>query len=102
MDITYAAGTDLTGVTADSYTLYDRGFNNPEFGEVEITGASVDGNVVTLTVDQGTDKVTDRSRETYGTLCTSSSWYVDSEGNVHYGDTQTNRRPGHHHLPQHH
>lgn len=89
VDITYAAGTDLTGVTADSYTLYDRGFNNPEFGEVEITGASVDGNVVTLTVDQGTDKVTDRSRETYGTLCTSSSWYVDSEGNVHYGDTQT-------------
>ena len=80
VDITYAAGTDLTGVTADSYTLYDRGFNNPEFGEVEITGASVDGNVVTLTVDQGTDKVTDRSRETYGTLCTSSSWYVDSEG----------------------
>ena len=89
VDITYAAGTDLTGVTADSYTLYDRGFNNPEFGEVEITGASVDGNVVTLTVDQGTDKVTDRSRETYGTLCTSSSWYVDSEGNIHYGDTQT-------------
>lgn len=23
VDITYAAGTDLTGVTADSYTLYD-------------------------------------------------------------------------------
>ena len=30
------------------------------------------GDVVTLTVDQGTDKVTDRSRETYGTLCTVS------------------------------
>ena len=89
VQVTYKPGVNVSGVTADSYTLYDRGFNNPEFGEVEITGASVDGNVVTLTVDQGTDKVTDRSRETYGTLCTSSSWYVDSEGNVHYGDTQT-------------
>ena len=89
VQVTYKPGVNVSGVTADSYTLYDRGFNNPEFGEVEITGASVDGNVVTLTVDQGTDKVTDRSRETYGTLCTSSSWYVDSEGNIHYGDTQT-------------
>lgn len=89
VEITYEEGTDLDGVNADCFTLYDRGFNNPQFGKVEITDASVDGNVVTLSIDQGTDKVTDRTRETYGTLCTSANWYVDSEGNVHYGDEET-------------
>ena len=81
--ITYEEGTDLSGVTLADYAVYDRGFNNPDYGQLELTDISVSGNVVTLYTDLGTDKVTDRSRETYGTLCTSSNWYVDSEGIIH-------------------
>ena len=81
--ITYEEGTDLSGVTLADYAVYDRGFNNPDYGQLELTDISVSGNVVTLYTDLGTDKVTDRSRETYGTLCTSSNWYVDSEGVIH-------------------
>ena len=81
--ITYEEGTDLSGVTLADYAVYDRGFNNPDYGQLELTDISGSGNVVTLYTDLGTDKVTDRSRETYGTLCTSSNWYVDSEGVIH-------------------
>ena len=81
--ITYEEGTDLSGVTLADYAVYDRCFNNPDYGQLELTDISVSGNVVTLYTDLGTDKVTDRSRETYGTLCTSSNWYVDSEGVIH-------------------
>ncbi len=81
--ITYKVGTDLSDVSLSDYVLYDRGFNNPDYGKVELIDADVDGNVVTLYVDQGSDKVEDRTRETYGTLCTSANWYVDSQGVIH-------------------
>ncbi len=91
VEIVYKSGTDLTGVKLTDYAVYDRGFNNPEFGAMKITDISVEGNKVTLTVDsQTTDKVTDRSRETYGTLCTSSAWYIDTEGKLHYGSEEKN------------
>ncbi len=86
VDITYAEGTDLSGVQLSDYTVYDRGFNNPEFGPLNLCGISVNENVVTLKVDEGTDKVEDRKRETYGTLCTSSAWYIDKEGTLHFGE----------------
>ena len=86
VEIVYKNGTDLSGVKITDYTVYDRGFNNPEFGTLPITDISVEGNKVTLTIDsQNTDKVTDRSRETFGTFCTSSAWYIDTEGKLHYG-----------------
>lgn len=85
VEIVYNDGTDLSGVQLTDYAVYDRGFNNPEFGAMPITGINVEGNRVTLTIDyQISDKVTDRSRETYGTLCTSSNWYIDTEGNLHF------------------
>ena len=84
VEITYQPGTDLRDVENGTYTVWDRGFNNPEFGKLKITDTQVDDNVVTLIVDEGTDKVTDRTRETYGTLCTSSNWYIDNKGYVHY------------------
>ena len=85
VEIAYKPGTDLSGVTAETYQVYDRGFNNPIFGTLKVSGVSVAGNVVTLTMDEGTDKVTDRSRETYGTLCTSSNWFIDFDGDLYYG-----------------
>ena len=92
--ITYEEGTDLSGVTLADYAVYDRGFNNPDYGQLELTDISVSGNVVTLYTDLGTDKVTDRSRETYGTLCTSSNWYVDSEGVIHCDDPVNGEEAG--------
>ena len=86
IDITYAEGTDLSNAKLEDYTVYDRGFNNPEFGPLKLTELTVNGNVVTLTVDKETDKVEDRKRETYGTLCTSSAWYIDKEGGLHFGE----------------
>ena len=95
VEIVYKDGTDLSGVKATDYAVYDRGFNNPEFGALTITGIAVEGNKVTLTIDsQTTDKITDRTRETYGTLCTSSAWYVDSEGKLHYGSEETTDKLG--------
>ena len=92
--VTYEAGTDLTGVSLADYAVYDRGFNNPDYGQLELTDISVSGTVVTLYTDLGTDKVTDRSRETYGTLCTSSNWYVDSEGVIHCDDPVNGEEAG--------
>ena len=92
--VTYAAGTDLSEVSLEDYAVYDRGFNNPDYGQLELTDISVSGNVVTLYTDLGTDKVTDRSRETYGTLCTSSNWYVDSEGVIHCDDPENGEEAG--------
>lgn len=92
--VTYKAGTDLSGVTLNDYTIYDRGFDNPDFGEITLVDISVSGNTVTLYADQGSDKVTDRSRETYGTLCTSSKWYVDSQGVIHCDDPQNGEEAG--------
>ena len=92
--ITYEEGTDLSGVTLADYAVYDRGFNNPDYGQLELTDISVSGNVVTLYTDLGTDKVTDRSRETYGTLCTSSNWYVDSEGVIHCDAPESGEEAG--------
>ena len=92
--VTYKAGVDLSGVQLEDYALYDRGFNNPDFGQVKLVNISVSGNVVTLYADLNSDKVTDRSRETYGTLCTSASWYVDSEGVIHCDDPQNGEEAG--------
>lgn len=92
--ITYQDGFNLSGLSLDDFTLYDRGFNNPDYGEVELSDLHISGNVVTLSVDQGSDKVTDRSRETYGTLCTSSNWYVDSQGVIHCDEPEKGEEAG--------
>ncbi len=84
--VTYKEGTDLSGVSLEDYVIYDRGFNDPNFGPLELTDCTVEGNVVTLSVDAGSDKVEDRTRESYGLLCSSSNWYVDSEGVIHFGE----------------
>ena len=92
--VAYKTGTDLSGAALEDYALYDRGFNNPDFGQVKLTGIHVSGNVVTLSADMGSDKVEDRKRETYGTLCTSSNWYVDSQGVIHCDDPQNGEEAG--------
>ena len=48
--VTYKDGVDLSGVTADSYILEDRGSLSPDYGQIAIESAAVDGQTVTLTI----------------------------------------------------
>ena len=64
--VTFAEDVDAAALAAADFTLYDRGSANPYFGEVNIADVKVTGNVVTLTIDQGSDKTSDRSRNTFG------------------------------------
>lgn len=43
VEITYRPGVDVSGVTAQSYILEDRGTLSPDFGRIEIAGVSVQG-----------------------------------------------------------
>jgi hypothetical protein len=101
VDITYADGTDLSGITADSYILTDRGSLSPDFGEVKIADAKVNGNVVTLTISNasqatdnnkmvytGENKEGSRERNAFGIYCT-GAWYRDENSAIHFGDKDT-------------
>lgn len=61
---------------------------NPDFGELQIAEANVDGNRVTLEIDQGTAKTADRSRNTFGML-NIIGWYMDQEGNIYCVRTES-------------
>ena len=50
VEITYRPGVDVSGVTAQSYILEDRGTLSPDFGRIEIAGVSVQGQTVTLSI----------------------------------------------------
>ncbi|WP_349167940.1 DUF4214 domain-containing protein, partial [Hominifimenecus microfluidus] len=91
--VTFDKDVDATALAAADFVLYDRGSANPYFGEVKIANVKVAGNVVTLTIDQGSDKVTDRSRNTYGAL-TTTGWYRDTAGNIFFGSEDANDELG--------
>ncbi|MDD6213036.1 MAG: hypothetical protein PUB22_07865, partial [Clostridiales bacterium] len=82
--ITFAEGTDMAAVEAADVAVWDRGSMNPQFGEVPVVSSKVAGNQLILTFDQGSAKVTDRSRNTFGLMST-ASWYFDEEGNIFSG-----------------
>ncbi|MDD6211823.1 MAG: PHB depolymerase family esterase, partial [Clostridiales bacterium] len=52
VEITFAEDTDAAALAEATFTLYDRGSANPQFGEVKVTDVKVEGNTVILTVDQ--------------------------------------------------
>jgi len=103
VEVTYKEGVDLSGVTAESYVLTDRGTMTPEFGEVKIASAEVDGQVVTLIIS-GESAATEanglvytgdeaqrdgvRQRNAFGIYCT-NPWYRDVEGKIHFGTEET-------------
>lgn len=53
VQVTYKPGVNVSGVTADSYILEDRGSLSPDYGRIKIAGVSVQGQTVTLTIDDG-------------------------------------------------
>ncbi len=89
--VTYQDGVDLSAVTASSYILQDRGSMSPDFGEIQIAEAVVNGPCVTLRIANNTaatieNTMNRRLRNTYGVYCTTGSWFRDINGVIHYGN----------------
>ncbi len=91
--VTFAEDVDAKALEEATFTLFDRGSANPYFGEVTISDVKVDGNVAILTIDQGSNKTTDRSRNTFGAK-TTTGWYMDTEGNIFFGSEDANDELG--------
>ena len=98
IEITYADGTDLSAITAESYILEDRGSLSPEFGKMDIESATVNGNTVTLGILRDSDATAEntlvytgenaegsRQRNCFG-IYTTGMWYRDVNGTIYYGD----------------
>lgn len=85
--ITYAKGTDLTGINVNDFAIWDRGYANPSFVKACLDRTEVDAEAGTVTIFITTDseKTGDRSKNPVGTLA-SGAWYIDAEGVVHFGD----------------
>ena len=101
VEITYRPGVDVSGVTAQSYILEDRGTLSPDFGRIEIAGVSVQGQTVTLSIAENTgatsnnkmiytgdQKEGSRERNAFGIYCT-GAWYRDVNGAIYYGKEDT-------------
>ncbi len=82
--VKFADDVTAASLLNTTFAVYDRGTSTPVFGELPVSEVKVVGNTVTLVMDQGTAKVTDRSRNTFGMLNT-NGWYMDSEGNLYWG-----------------
>ena len=98
--VTYKDGVDLSGVTADSYILEDRGSLSPDYGQIAIESSAVDGQTVTLTISDASQATARnalvytgedagaRERNAFGIYST-GAWYRDAEGIIHYGAEDT-------------
>ena len=98
--VTYKDGVDLSGVAADSYILEDRGSLSPDYGQIAIESAAVDGQTVTLTISDASQATAKnaliysgenagvRERNAFGIYST-GAWYRDAEGIIHYGSEDT-------------
>ena len=98
--VTYKDGVDLSGVAADSYILEDRGSLSPDYGQIAIESAAVDGQTVTLTISDASQATARnalvytgedagaRERNAFGIYST-GAWYRDAEGIIHYGSEDT-------------
>ena len=109
VEITYRPGVDVSGVTAQSYILEDRGTLSPDFGRIEIAGVSVQGQTVTLSIAENTgatsnnkmiytgdQKEGSRERNAFGIYCT-GAWYRDVNGVIYYGKEDTAEYRAKHH-----
>ena len=86
--VTFKDGTDMAAVEKAGVKLYDRGSLNAQFGEVKVSDVKYDGNKAILTIDQGSEKLTDRSRNAFGVYAT-TGWYIDTAGNIFAGSEDT-------------
>ena len=84
IEIAFDPAVTPASLMGTTFTVYDRGSANPDFGEVKIAETQVVGNKVVLKVDQGTEKTEDRARNAFG-MMNMAGWYMDSEGNMYCG-----------------
>jgi hypothetical protein len=99
--ITYQDDVNLSGVSADTYTLLDRGYANPDFAEVKIVSVDVKGQVVTINITEDTEALEDNALIYSGDNATGSRtknplglyptgpWYRDAKGTIRYGNENT-------------
>ncbi len=103
VEITYRDGVDLSGVTADTYVLLDRGYSHPDFAEAVIESVDVSRQVVTIyiTVDtealegnaliySGDNATGARSKNPVGLYAT-GPWYRAVDGVIHYGEQDSGK-----------
>lgn len=101
VEIKYNGNVDLSGVTADTYILLDRGYSNPDFAEVTIDSVDVKGKTVTLNITQDTEALPDnaliysgenstgsRAKNPLGLYAT-GPWYRDVNGVIYFGSVDT-------------
>ena len=85
VEITFADDVTAEQMQNAAIAVYDRGTLNPDFGALTVANRKVNGHTVTLTINDGmngSDKLTDRSRNSFGMLNT-TGWYMDSAGNIY-------------------
>ena len=91
--ITFEEDVNPVALELADINVWDRGSANPNFGTLNCVEKTVDGNVVTLTFNTDSDKLTDRSRNSFGMMNT-TGWYMDSEGNIYYGSEDSTDNMG--------
>jgi pimeloyl-ACP methyl ester carboxylesterase len=97
IEITYQDKVNLAGVTADTYTLLDRGYANPDFAKAILKSVDVSGRVVILniTVDaeamdantmiySGDNATGVRTKNPIG-LYVTGLWYRAVDGVIYFG-----------------
>lgn len=103
VEITYQDGVDLSGVTADIYTLLDRGYSNPDFAEATIASVEVLGQVVTLNITMDTEVLESnsliysgdnasgsRTKNPIGLYAT-GPWYRAVDGVIYFGSEDSDK-----------
>ncbi|MEL7646637.1 MAG: hypothetical protein AAGU76_01020 [Sedimentibacter sp.] len=101
VEIKYDGNVDLSKVTADTYTLLDRGYANPDFAEITIDSADVKGKTVTLNISMdtsalennaiiysGDNRTGSRTKNPLG-LYSTGPWYRDVNGVIYFGSADT-------------
>ena len=101
VEITYREDATVPeDLTPENYILEDRGTLNPDFGEIKIADVSVNGQTVTLTIDDDTqatekndlvytgDDAGVRERNAFGVYCT-GAWYRGVDGTIYYGKSDS-------------
>jgi pimeloyl-ACP methyl ester carboxylesterase len=97
VEITYKAGTNLSGLRPESYTLLDRGYANPDFTKIRIQSLEVKAPKVTLHITKDTEAMPtntlayigdnangSRTKNPLGVYVT-GPWYRGMDGHIYFG-----------------
>lgn len=98
VEISYKDNVDLTGLKADTYTLLDRGYANPDFAEAIIDHLEVKGQDVTIYITLDTEALDSNTLNYIGDnaagsrtknpigLYATGPWYRAVDGSIYFGE----------------